>query len=93
MDEDESGLELSKSAFTLVGPKAMSKKLWDAYTAERCAVQEAFSTVLLSDKDENDYEVIQIHYLLTLLLIYLLFCLLVGNGGWCFSHCHFKCSA
>lgn len=90
MDEDKSGLELAKSAFTLVGPEAASEKLWDAYTAERRAVQEAFSTVLLSDADESDYEVVQIHYLLALLLIYLLSCLLVGNGGRCFSHRHFE---
>jgi hypothetical protein len=71
MDEDKSGLELAKSAFTLVKPNAgTSEQLWDAYTAERLAVQELFNTVLLSieeenSDEENEHEVGKISHLLS----------------------------
>jgi hypothetical protein len=73
MDEHKSGLELAKSSYTLVEPVAASESLWDAYTAERRAVQEAFSTVLLSgeadseeEEEETDYGVVQMPHLFTL---------------------------
>jgi hypothetical protein len=66
MDEDKSGLELAKSTFTLVEPNAgASEQLWNAYTAERLAVQESFNTVLLSSEEENEYEVAEIPHLLS----------------------------
>lgn len=57
MDVDKSGLELAKSAFILVKPNAgASEQLWDAYSAERLAVQESFNTVLLSGEEEIEFE-------------------------------------
>lgn len=54
--EDKSGLELAKSTYTLVDPIAASEQLWNAYTAERLAVQDAFGTVLISGEEECDEE-------------------------------------
>jgi len=51
--ENLSGLDLAKSKYNLVEPISASETLWDAYTAERSAVQKKFGTVL-SDKEKFD---------------------------------------